>query len=156
MADGASERDFEFANLTRAIPYASYLGVEVDRDERGVLSRLPFREGIIGNHTLPAVHGGVVGAFLELAALYELLAQERTTAIPKPIDFNVNYLRAAGPRDLKARATVVKHGRRIANVQVVAWQDDADKPVASGHGNFLFSGDLGDIALPGGESDDGP
>jgi acyl-coenzyme A thioesterase PaaI-like protein len=37
----------------------------------------------------------------------------------------------------KAVATIVKHGRRIANVRVVAWQDDPEKPVAAGIGNFL-------------------
>jgi hypothetical protein len=31
-----------------------------------------------------------------------------------------------------------KHGRRIANVRVLAWQDDPAKPVAAGIGNFLL------------------
>jgi acyl-coenzyme A thioesterase PaaI-like protein len=29
-------------------------------------------------------------------------------------------------------------GRRIAVVHVVAWQDDREKPVASGNGKFLL------------------
>jgi hypothetical protein len=36
-----------------------------------------------------------------------------------------------------ARAEIVKHGRRIANVRVIAWQADPGKPVAAGVGNFL-------------------
>ena len=34
------------------------------------------------------------------------------------------------------RAEIVKHGRRIANVRVIAWQESPDKPVAAGIGNF--------------------
>jgi hypothetical protein len=33
---------------------------------------------------------------------------------------------------------IVKHGRRIANVRVIAWQIDESKPVAAGIGNFLL------------------
>ena len=58
--------------------------------------------------------------------------------VPKPINFSVNYLRSAGPRDTQGRAEIVKHGRRIANVRVLAWQEGPDKPVAAGVGNFLL------------------
>jgi acyl-coenzyme A thioesterase PaaI-like protein len=57
--------------------------------------------------------------------------------MPRPINFSVNYLRSVGPRETRARAEIVKHGRRIANVRVIAWQDDPAKPVAAGVGNFL-------------------
>jgi acyl-coenzyme A thioesterase PaaI-like protein len=39
---------------------------------------------------------------------------------------------------VRGRAEIVKHGRRIANVRVLAWQDDPAKPVAAGIGNFLL------------------
>jgi len=58
--------------------------------------------------------------------------------VPRPINFSVNYLRSVGPRETMARAEIVKHGRRIANVRVVAWQDHPEKPVAAGIGNFLL------------------
>lgn len=120
------------------IPYAVYLGLRIELDEEGVLARLPFRSDLVGNAVLPALHGGVVGAFLELTALFQMLASARDARNPKPINFNVNFLRSAGPHESLARARVVKHGRRIANVEVVAWQGDRAKPVASGFGNFLL------------------
>ena len=120
------------------IPYARFIGVTLDETADGPVCRLPFRDDLVGNAALPAVHGGVVGAFLELAALVGLVEQSDSDRVPRPINFSVNYLRSVGPRETRARAEIVKHGRRIANVRVVAWQDDPTKPVAAGVGNFLL------------------
>lgn len=129
-------------NSTRAladrIPYARFLGLRVERDESGLLCVLPFRDEIVGNARLPAVHGGVVGSFLEMTALLGLLDGSEGGRIPRPINFSTDFLRAAGPADTLGRAEIVKLGRRIANVRVVAYQDDPTKPVAAGIGNFLL------------------
>jgi uncharacterized protein (TIGR00369 family) len=119
------------------IPYARFLGVTLEECDDGPVCRLPFRDDLVGNAALPAIHGGVVGAFLELAALVGLVEQTDSERVPRPINFSVDFLRSVGPRDTRARAEIVKHGRRIANVRVVAWQDDPAKPVAAGVGNFL-------------------
>ena len=120
------------------MPYGRHLGVRVESTGDGTVFVLPFREDLIGNRWLPALHGGVVGAFLELVATGELFAQAETGRVPKPINFSVNYLRSAGPREMRGKAVIVKHGRRIANVRVIAWQVDESKPVAAGVGNFLL------------------
>jgi uncharacterized protein (TIGR00369 family) len=119
------------------IPYARFIGVEIEETPDGPICRLPFRDDLVGNAALPALHGGVVGAFLELAALVGLIEQTDSERVPRPINLSVNYLRSVGPHVTRARAEIVKHGRRIANVRVVAWQDDPTKPVATGVGNFL-------------------
>jgi uncharacterized protein (TIGR00369 family) len=121
-----------------AIPYAAFLGVEVERTEAGLDCVLPFRPEIVGNAALPAVHGGVLGAFLELTALLGLIDESGSERIPKPINFSVDYLRSAGAKTTRARANIFKLGRRIANVHVVAWQDEMARPVASGNGKFLL------------------
>jgi uncharacterized protein (TIGR00369 family) len=122
------------------VPYARFLGVQLEDGEGGPVCVMPFRDDLVGNAALPAVHGGVVGAFLELTALVAMLEQadDDGARVPRPINFSVNYLRSVGPRATRARAEIVKHGRRIANVRVVAWQDDVAKPVAAGIGNFLL------------------
>jgi len=99
--------------------------------------RLGFDRRIVGNASLPAIHGGVIGAFLEFAAILELVRQGEGERLPKPIDLTIDYLRSAGPRDAFARATITKRGRRVANVRVEAWQD-ADRLVAAAHGHFLL------------------
>ena len=125
--------------IVAEIPYARFLGVEVERTASGLECVLPFRNEIVGNAALPAVHGGVLGAFLELTALLRLLEDSGSERVPKPITFSVDYLRSAGPATTRARADIFKLGRRIANVRVVAWQDDPARPVVAGNGKFLLS-----------------
>jgi uncharacterized protein (TIGR00369 family) len=126
-------------NVLDAIPYARFLGVDVERTGAGALECvLPFRQEIIGNPMLPAIHGGVLGAFLELTAILRLIDESGTDHVPKPINFAIDYLRSAGPNTTRARADIFKLGRRVAVVHVVAWQDDPARPVASGNGKFLL------------------
>jgi len=124
------------ADVIPGIPYARMLGVRLEQTPSGLVCVMPFRSDLVGNVVLPAVHGGVVGAFLELTALLLLVEIGGEERVARPINFSIDYLRSAGPRDTFGRAEIVKHGRRIANVRVVAWQDDPDKPVAAGIGNF--------------------
>ena len=126
------------SRILNAIPYARFLGVTVERTDSGLECLLPFREEIVGNAALPAVHGGVLGAFLELTALLRLIDESGTDRVPKPITFSVDYLRSAGPTTTRARGDIFKLGRRIATVHVVAWQDDPRKPVVAGNGKFLL------------------
>jgi uncharacterized protein (TIGR00369 family) len=126
------------SRVLAAIPYARFLGVEEARSDGALELVLPFRDEIVGNVRLPAVHGGVLGAFLELTALLRLIDESGTDRVPKPITFSVDYLRSAGPTTTRARAEIFKLGRRIANVHVIAWQDDRARPVAAGNGKFLL------------------
>lgn len=122
--------------LVDRVPYARLIGMRAERDDSGLLCRLPFDERNVGNAQLPAVHGGVVGAFLELTALLALIDEGDPERLPKPINFSVDYLRTAGPHETRGRAEIVKLGRRIANVRVLAYQGDPARPVAAGIGNF--------------------
>jgi acyl-coenzyme A thioesterase PaaI-like protein len=70
-----------------AIPYARFLGVEVDRVGGARECVLPFRQAVVGNAALPAIHGGGIGAFLELTALLRLIDESGATRVPKPINF---------------------------------------------------------------------
>jgi uncharacterized protein (TIGR00369 family) len=119
------------------VPYAQFIGMAVRHDDDGAVTVMRFRDGLVGNRRLPAIHGGVVGAFLEMAAIIELIDEMGGERFPKPINFNVNYLRSAGPKDCVAKGEVVKLGKRIAHVRVVGWQDDPQRPFASGYGSFL-------------------
>ena len=73
------------------IPYARFLGVTLEDGDDGPVCLLPFRDDLVGNAALPAVHGGVVGAFLELAALVGLIDQTDSERVPRPhrlVDIN--------------------------------------------------------------------
>lgn len=124
-----------------AIPYLDFLGVQLrrDPDSDSLLSILPPDDKLIGNPRLPALHGGVVGAFLESAALVQLIwAADNVVRLPKVITVTIDYLRPAGPVETVARAEVTRQGRRIATVRTVAWQQDPDRPVAAANAHFLL------------------
>ena len=122
------------------MPHAGFLGVEARWDQAGLIAVLPFRETLIGNTRLPALHGGAQGAFLEIAALAALsLELEASSRQPLTVGVTVEYLRPAGPKDTFARPAVKRLGRRLANVHVEAWQDDLQVPVALLQGRFLIA-----------------
>ena len=149
-------RDRALAALVGAIPYAQFLGIRFDRRGDELTAILPFDEKNIGNPFLPALHGGVTSAFLEITALIELnwsilweqmeqgtldpqsLTADALPRMPKTIDFTVDYLRSGLPRDAYARARVNRSGRRYASVHVEAWQDNRSRMFAQATGHFLL------------------
>ncbi len=126
------------AALSETIPYAAVVGLETAEDEAGVLMVLRYRPSNIGNPQIPALHGGVVGALLEHTAIFHLIHAAEDNAFPKIVNISIDYLRPCRPADTFARGTLVKQGRRIANVRVEAWQDDPAKPVAAAHVHLLM------------------
>jgi hypothetical protein len=54
----------------KKVPHATYLGINAEVHGNEILFILPEDRKLIGNPTLPAIHGGVVGAFMEQAAGY--------------------------------------------------------------------------------------
>jgi uncharacterized protein (TIGR00369 family) len=100
---------------------------------------LPFSDRIIGNPMLPAIHGGVLGAFMEMTALAQLSVAEPLKRQPRTIDISIEYLRSGRPLTTFARAKINKVGRRIANVHVEAWQEQRAAPIAALRGHFLLT-----------------
>jgi acyl-coenzyme A thioesterase PaaI-like protein len=156
-------RDGALKALLSGVPYIQYLGIQFDRRGDELTAILPFDEKLIGNPSLPALHGGVTAAFLEVAAIIELswatLWEEMEAGqldpaaiaanpprLPKTIDFTVDYLRTGLPRDAYARARVNRSGRRYASVHVEAWQDNRSRLFAQGTGHFLMPPAPGEAA----------
>jgi uncharacterized protein (TIGR00369 family) len=130
----------EPSRLLNAIPYARMLGLRASLDGGSLVVCMPRSEHLVGNPVLPALHGGTVGALLESTAILELLWQKDSASVPKTITLTVDYLRSARLADSFARATITKLGRRVANVQVHAYQESPDKPIATANLHFLLSG----------------
>ncbi|MFY9210941.1 MAG: PaaI family thioesterase [Aestuariivita sp.] len=154
-------RDAALSALVAGVPYITYLGVQFDRRGDELTAVLPFDEKLIGNPLLPAIHGGVTAAFLEITSVITLswaylwediesgaidpdeMAAGNLPRLPKTIDFTVDYLRSGLPRDAYARAVISRSGRRYASVQVEAWQDHRDRRFAQASGHFLMPRDKG-------------
>jgi acyl-coenzyme A thioesterase PaaI-like protein len=145
-------RDAALAGLVERVPYIQYLGVTFDRRGDELTGVLHFDPKLIGNPLLPAIHGGVTSAFLEITSVITLSwatlwddlesgdAPEEASVprMPKTIDFTVDYLRSGLPRDAYARARITRSGRRYASVHVEAWQDNRAKLFAQATGHFLM------------------
>ena len=54
--------------LFSRIPYAGFLGLRGELEGGSLRLVMPFAEHLIGNPTIPALHGGTTGAFMELTA----------------------------------------------------------------------------------------
>jgi uncharacterized protein (TIGR00369 family) len=116
-------------------PFARCLGIRVNEDGTLVM---PFSPKIIGNPMLPAIHGGMTGAFLETTAIVGVTRELGVSELPKPIGLTINYLRSGRALDSYAGASIVKQGRRIVAFEAKAWQEDPTKPIASAFGHFML------------------
>ena len=129
----------EYHLLTEVIPYTRFLGIGMENTTGEVLCRMRYSPMLIGNSSIPALHGGTLGALLESAAIFELLLRTQMERVPKIISINVDFLRSGRPQDTLAKATMTRLGRRVANLQVLAWQEDRSRPIASANALFLVS-----------------
>ncbi|MDB4958567.1 MAG: thioesterase [Myxococcales bacterium] len=136
-----AKRTGNYQALIEAVPYAQFLGLTAELAGGELLTTMKYSEQLIGNPALPALHGGTLGALLESAAIFELLWRAETIVLPKTITITVDYLRSGGPVDTHARGVVTRHGRRVTNVRVEAWQADRNAPVATAHAIFLVTRD---------------
>jgi uncharacterized protein (TIGR00369 family) len=122
------------ASLFAQSPFARCLGIRLGEDGTLVM---PFSPKIIGNPILPAIHGGMTGAFLETTAIVGV-TRELGVSPPKPIGLTINYLRSGRALDSYANVSIVKQGRRVVAFEAKAWQDDPAKPIASAFGHFML------------------
>ncbi len=122
--------------LLAMIPYASLIGIECSRQGDDLLFCLPASQDNIGNPLLPAIHGGVIAGFMELSAALYLMIFSESAAIPKIIDFSIDYLRAGHFRDTYAQCQLWRQGRRVTNVAITAWQGNPSEPIATARAHF--------------------
>lgn len=127
-----------FDSLVDSIPYAQLIGLKYQRLGQDVLFHLPENNDNIGNPILPAIHGGVIGGFMELSASLHLLMTMDSVAMPKMIDFSLDYLRAGRAQDTYAECQVWRQGKRVANVAITAWQTTRAHPIATARAHFLL------------------
>lgn len=136
-----SDVQAKLETMLASIPYAGFLGVRAELKGDELTLVMPFSQHLVGNPNLPALHGGTIGALMELTALMQLAIASSKIAYAKTIDINVDYLRSGKPIDTFARAHLYRVGRRVANVRVEAWQLERDEPIAAMRGHFLLPED---------------
>lgn len=122
-------------------PYFETMGFGRERDgEDRLVLTMAYATDKMGRPGF--LHGGAIAGMLEAVA-YATLA-EAIAADPariKPVNVTVTYMRGGREKLTRARATIERLGRRIANVRAVAWQDDTETPIATARMNLMLARD---------------
>lgn len=120
-------------------PYAETMGFSKTRDDAGRLVLLmEFDQGKAGRPGF--IHGGAIAGMLETIAYLALSEALGETDRPqiKPVNVTVNYLRGGVEQTTYARATIERLGKRMANIEAIAWQEDPTKPIAMAQMNIML------------------
>lgn len=99
-------------------------------------------ESLIGNPLLPALHGGAVASFLELAAKRALERKLPPDQSPKLISVNLQFLASARLDALVTTPQIRRVGRRIAVVHAEAFHDGDSSAVCFAQFEFAVHGPI--------------
>jgi uncharacterized protein (TIGR00369 family) len=116
-------------------PYAELLGLTTEERDGERLWVMPFREEVVGRPGF--LHGGAIAGLLEFAALGAVYDALEPGAKVKPINVSVDFLRGGADHDTWAAAVVTRLGKRVANVEAHAWQQDRARPIAAARMNLM-------------------
>ena len=118
-------------------PYAQLLRLRTEVDDGRLRFVMPFHDDVIGRPGF--LHGGAIAGLLEFAA-FTALSQElgEEGVAMKPVTVTVDYMRGGIPRDTYAEAVIERLGKRLANVEAFAWQNERARPIAAARINFLL------------------
>jgi len=133
----AAKQTGNLSALVEAIPYFRFLGISVETVSGQLVGKMAYSDPLIGNASLPALHGGAIGALLESTAILQALWASETVVLPKIVTITIDFLRSARPVDTFAKGTFTKQGRRVVNVCVDAWQESRERPIARANAIFL-------------------
>lgn len=128
----------DYQALVDKVPYAQTIGVQCFCAGEEVTFHLPAKESNIGNPTLPAIHGGVLGGFIEQSAILFVLMFMEQPRFPKIIDLSIDYLSAGLYQNTYAECRILRMGRRLANVAVTVWQTKKAQPICTARAHLLL------------------
>ncbi len=125
--------------LFETSPHGRLIGlelVEIAADE--IVTRVPYREELIGNPETGHIHGGVITTLIDqscgAAVLMRTGAEERVVTL----DLRVDHLRPAEPgRDVYARCQCYRLAEEVAFARASAYEIDAGEPFATSMSTFM-------------------
>lgn len=126
----------EFESLTRkTTPLASVFNLSTEELESGLATvRLPFKAEFV------RAGGTVSGPAMMMLADYAMYAVVMSVAEHGEqgvtANFNINFLRRPAPRDVIAKARLIRCGKRLAFCEVFIYSDGEAEPVAHVTGSY--------------------
>ncbi len=139
MAEDDHEAKARIAQqFIEAIPHSRELGMQLDEIGGGMaVISMPYDTRFIGDPRSGVIHGGAVSALMDTCCGAAVISHEATAEATATLDLRIDYMRPATPgQRISARATCYHVTRSVAFVRAVAYDDDADRPVATATGAF--------------------
>lgn len=121
-------------------PHMRELGFEITSLEQGVcVSRLPYREELIGDPVSGVLHGGVVTSLLDSAGGAAVLSALQRPMTLATLDLRIDYLRPAPPgKPMLARVECYKLTKHVAFTRGVAFDVVESDPIASMSATYML------------------
>ena len=110
-------------SLLKQSPFCEWLGVTVTGDNDQPIIFMPFAEHHIGNVMIRAIHGGIQASFMETAASAIFALESGAKELPRILNSDISYLRGTKDYDCSASVKFLRHGKRLATLEVTSWQD---------------------------------
>lgn len=118
------------------LPLVAILGAQVETIGEGEASvRLPFKRDLI--RPGGTVSGPAMMAIADYAFFIGVLSLIGAEAMAVTTNLNCNFLRRPGPKDLLAKSSVLKLGKRLAYGEVTIYSEGETEPVA--HATCTYS-----------------
>ena len=123
--------DEELRAIVESSGFGAMLGGMITVEGEGGLWTLTPTPDLIGNPLVPALHGGAVTAFLQLACGAAVAHRLDRTVLPRPVSANVQFLAPVRLENVCTLPSLRRVGRRIAVVHADAWQADPSVSVCA-------------------------
>ncbi len=121
------------------VPYSRALGMQVvEATAAGLLVSMPARSELTGDSQRGWLHTGATAALIDSTCGMALVAHLGSDEQIATLDLRVDYLRIArADAPLFCRAQCHRLTRSVAFIRAVAYQDDANNPVATSVASFM-------------------
>jgi len=141
LIDNAKFSDLVIEGFFENIPHSKQLGVEMVSAERNkAVLRIPFADNLVGNVEDGTIHSGGLLSLMDsvggMATFCALPAMESIATL----DLRVDFLKpAVAGQGIEAAAECYKLTNSIVFIRGIAYQSDANDPVASSVMTFMRS-----------------
>lgn len=138
--------DIDYENLAQmiafGIPHVREIGAEVTEiGPEGITVKVDQQDRFVGDPETGIIHGGIITVLLDTVSGMSVHAAMATFAPVATLDLRIDYLKPARPKSaIFAHAHCYKVTRSVAFTRGVAYQDNADDPIANATGTFMLTG----------------
>lgn len=117
------------------VPFAKLLGIELESQEPGVaVLSMKMREDLKRNGGI--AHGGAVATLIDSAMAFAIMPLLGENEHSMTVDLTIHYLRSVSEGSARARARVVRAGKRVITVSAELF-DSNEKLAATAISTYL-------------------